>query len=123
MVVGLHTLICEVLDMDRSVSFYRDVLGLTENYVSPHWSTLFAGPTRIGLHPPFERSQEVRGGGWVFGLEVSDIGAFRAKLEGAGVTCGNYHETPAGAIFDFTDPDGNRLQAMQPGVFVKDLAG
>jgi predicted enzyme related to lactoylglutathione lyase len=109
--------------MDRAVSFYRDVLGLTENYVSQHWSTLHAGPTRIGLHPPFERSQEVRGGGWVFGLEVSDIAAFRAKLEAAGVSCTEYHETPGGAIFDFADPDGNRLQAMQPGVFVKDLPG
>jgi catechol 2,3-dioxygenase-like lactoylglutathione lyase family enzyme len=123
MVVGLHTLICEVTDMDRAVEFYRDTLGFTAGYVSPHWSSLQVGQTRIGLHPPFERSQDSQRGGWVFGLEVLDIRAFRARLETAGVTCTDYHDTPAGAIFDFTDPDGNRLQAMQPGAFRKDLIG
>ncbi len=122
MVVGLHTLIGEVSNMDRSVAFYRDLLGFQANYVSPHWSTLHAGATRIGLHPTFDREVEVRGGGWVFCLEVSDIAGFRAKLEAAGIVCTAYHDTPGGAIFDFSDPDGNRLQAMQPGTKCADLA-
>jgi len=121
MVVGLHTLLCEVADMDRAVEFYRDVLGFKAGYISPHWSSLQAGSTNVGLHPPFEREQEARGGGWVFGLEVEDIRAFRDRLETAGVVCTDYHDTPSGAIFDFSDPDGNRLQAMQPGVFRGEL--
>lgn len=121
MVVGLHTLLCEVSDMDRSLEFYRDVLGLKATYTSPHWSSLQLGATRIGLHPPFDRETEARGGGWVCGLEVDDIRAFRSRLEAASVLCTDYHDTPAGAIFDFSDPDGNRLQAMQPGVTRQDL--
>ena len=109
--------------MERSMEFYRDVLGLTAEYHSPHWSSLQAGATRVGLHPPFERGEEVRGGGWILGLEVADIKAFRDRLEAAGVLVTDYHDTPSGAIFDFSDPDGNRLQAIQPGVMRKDLIG
>lgn len=121
MVVGLHTLLCEVSDMDRSVAFYRDLLRFEVHYTSPYWSTLQIGSTRVGLHPAFEGNSEVKGGGWVFMLEASDIRGLRAKLEGAGVECSPYHDTPGGAIFNFTDPDGNRLQAMQAGVMEKDL--
>jgi predicted enzyme related to lactoylglutathione lyase len=121
MVVGLHTLICEVADMDASVEFYRDTLGFHLEMTSPYWSSLLAGPTRVGLHPPFERSEENRGGGWIFGLQVDDIRGFRARLEAAGVVCSDYHDTPAGAIFSFSDLDGNRMQVMEPGVMRKDL--
>ena len=123
MIVGLHTLLCEVSDMERAMTFYRDLLGFKAEYASPHWSSLHAGKTRIGLHPPFGDAPETRGGGWVFGVEVADIRAFRAKLEAAGVACTEYHDTPSGAIFDFADPDGNRLQAIQPGVSRKELPG
>lgn len=124
MVVGLHTLLCEVSDMDRAVEFYRDVLGLTATYISPHWSSLNAGVTRVGLHPAFEEGQRPSdGGGFVFGLEISDIRGFRSRLEAAGVECSDYHDTPSGALFNFNDPDGNRLQALEPGVMRKDLIG
>lgn len=121
MVVGLHTLLCEVSDMDRSIAFYRDFLGFEVHYTSPYWSTLQIGSTRIGLHPAFDGSIGIKGGGWVFMLEASDIRGLRTKLEEAGVGCSPYHDTPGGAIFNFTDSDGNRLQAMQPGVMEKDL--
>jgi predicted enzyme related to lactoylglutathione lyase len=123
MVVGLHTLLCEVEDMDRAVEFYRDVLGLTASYISPHWSSLNAGAMRVGLHPVFEDAPKASGGGFVFGLEISDIRGFRSRLEAAGVECSDYHDTPSGALFNFVDPDGNRLQALEPGVMRKDLIG
>ena len=122
MVTGLHTLLCEVSDMDRSVSFYRDTLGFEVHYTSPHWSTLQIGATRVGLHPAFDGASEIKGGGWVFMLETTDIRALRSILEAADTPCSPYHDTPGGALFNFTDPDGNRMQAMQPGVFEKDLA-
>ena len=121
-VKGLHTLLCEVTDMDRSVRFYRDVAGFTLTYENPHWSSLKAGNTNVGLHPPFERSGDARGGGWIFGIEVDDIRAYRQKLTDAGVATTDYHDTPPGAIFEFSDPDGNRLQAIQLGITCKDLA-
>lgn len=107
--------------MDRAVAFYRDLLGFQVHYTSPHWSTLQIGTARVGLHPAFDGKAEVKGGGWVFMVEASDIAGLRAKLEASGVACSPYHDTPGGALFDFTDPDGNRLQAMQPGLFAESL--
>lgn len=108
--------------MDRAIEFYRDKLGFDLEYASPYWSTLRIGVTRIGLHPVFDRTDEVRGGGWILSLAVDDIAAFRSKLESGGVLCSDYHDTPGGAIFNFCDGDGNRLQAMQPGKMIGDMS-
>ena len=107
-------MICEVSDMDRSVGFYRDVLGLSCEMTLPYWSSFQIGSNRLGLHPPFTGSAS-NVGGFILGIEVDDINALRGALEGAGCTCGAYHDTPGGVVMDFTDPDNNRLQAIQPG--------
>jgi len=124
MPVSLHTLICQVEDMDRSVAFYRDVLGLPPSYSSPHWTSIPIGDLRIGLHPPFGGSKGPAGsgGGWVVGVETEDIRALRAKLEAAGAwVMEGYHQTPSGAVMDFRDPDGSALQAIQVGSKVEEL--
>jgi predicted enzyme related to lactoylglutathione lyase len=124
MALSQHTLICQVSNMDRAVAFYRDVLGLTPGYNTPHWSDFKMGDTRIGLHPSFDGSPvEPNGKGWVLGVATPDIRALRAKLEEAGVyVAKGYHDTPSGAVMDFHDPDGNALQAIQVGAKAKDLA-
>ena len=114
MVSRVHTILCEVSDMDRSVSFYRDVLEGTVEYESPHWSSIRIGDSRFGLHP--EMGALGLGGGFIITLEVDDVKAFRARLAEDGHLAGEYHETPSGVLFNFSDPDGNRLQAMQVGI-------
>lgn len=118
-----HTLICQVSDMDRAVAFYRDVLGLTPGYTSPHWSDFMMGDTRIGLHPSFDRSPiQPNGQGWVLGVQTEDIRALRSALVGAGVFVSDgYHDTPSGVVMDFRDPDGNALQAIQVGSKAREL--
>lgn len=120
MIVGLATHMCFVADMDRSLGFYRDVLGLKPEYTSPYWSSFQLGNGRIGLHP-FNPDQE-KGGepGWIVGFEVIDVFAFRKYLEDNLVVMkSDLHQTPSGVIFDFEDPDGNRLQAWQKGSKLK----
>src|SRR5688500_8038093 len=109
MVKRIGTVLCPVSDMDRSVAFYRDVLGMTPGMTTQWWSTFPLGETQIGLHPPF--SDAPRGSGWILGIEVDDLKGLRDTLEGAGVTCSPYHDTPTGSVMNFTDPDGNELQA------------
>ncbi len=125
MITSVNTVICQTSDMDRSVAFYRDVLGLTPGHTSPYWSDFKVGDTRIGIHPPFEGSQPpfaTQGKGWVLGLATDDIRGLRAKLEAAGAAItGDWHDTPSGVIFEFLDPDGHTLQAIQLGLFTKDL--
>jgi predicted enzyme related to lactoylglutathione lyase len=114
MLKELHTLICEVDDMDRAVAFYRDVLGLPVPFTSPHWTSVQLGTTRIGLHPPM--SGQAVGRGWIVGIAVDDIVGLKAHLTNHGCATGEYHDTPGGVVMNFEDPDGNRLQAIQVGV-------
>jgi catechol 2,3-dioxygenase-like lactoylglutathione lyase family enzyme len=39
-----------VSDMERSVRFYRDTLGLKLRFQSPDWSEFDLGPTTLALH-------------------------------------------------------------------------
>jgi catechol 2,3-dioxygenase-like lactoylglutathione lyase family enzyme len=123
MLTRVHTIICEVQDMDASVQFYRDILGLQNEYSSPHWSSFRLGESRLGLHPPFQGgSAEAKGGGWVLGVETDDISRLNLLLTEKGVATGAYHDTPGGVVMDFQDPDGNRLQAIQPGMTAAKLS-
>ncbi len=126
MALTVNTLLCQVEDMDRAVAFYRDVLGLSVGYASPHWSSVSIGDLRIGLHPPFDGASppySVPGKGWVVCVQTEDIRALRAKLEAAGVwVMEGYHQTPSGAVMDFRDSEGHALQAMQLGSKVEELA-
>ena len=120
MVKGIDTILCPVIDMDRAVAFYRDGLGIPAQYVSSHWSSFDLGGVRMGLHPPFAAGAPTVG--WVIGLAVDDLSAFRARLAEIGYpTDAEYHQTPNGVVLDFRDPDGNPLQATQRGIKVADL--
>ena len=122
MLKGLHTLICEVSDMDRAVAFYGGVLGLPVTFTSPYWTSVSLGSARLGLHPPMGAGTK-DGGGWIVGVEVEDIAALRTHLNSNGHKTGEYHDTPGGVVMDFTDPDGNRLQAMQVGAKAASVLG
>ena len=39
-----------VEDMDRALAFYRDTMGFTEGFISPHWSELRLGDAVVALH-------------------------------------------------------------------------
>ena len=39
-----------VSDMQRSTTFYRDVLGLPLKFTSPGWTEFDTGPTTVALH-------------------------------------------------------------------------
>jgi predicted enzyme related to lactoylglutathione lyase len=123
MVKALNTMLCQVSDVMRAVGFYRDVLGLTPGNVSPYWSDFeLPGGTKIGLHPPFAVGKMPDGSGWIHGIEVDDVVALRKAVEAAGQLVGGYHDVPGGVVIDFADPDGNPIQAIQMGIYAKDLA-
>jgi predicted enzyme related to lactoylglutathione lyase len=122
MIKRISTVLCQVSDMDRAVAFYRDTLGLTQGMVSQWWSSMSVGDVQIGLHPPFERGPTEIGRGWILGIEVDDLRALRVRLESHGTACADYHDIPGGCVMDFTDPDGNPIQAMQNGASAKDLS-
>ena len=44
----------QTTDMERSVVFYRDTLGLPPGYASPYWSDFAIGSIKLGIHPMFD---------------------------------------------------------------------
>ena len=116
MVSGLHTIWCQVSSMDRSVEFYRDVLGLKPGLVTPHWSSFDMGNgVMVALHPLIEGATDpfgTVGKGWYLGVACADLIALQKKLREAGVFVEEeFHSVPGGQILTFADPDGNPLQA------------
>lgn len=105
-------------DMDRAVAFYRDKLGLPVKYQSADWVELDAGNVTIALRRygsgPEGRPELEVGEGATIVLEVDDIEATRAELEGRGVKfIGGIFAYGAVKLAAFEDLNGNVLQIYQ----------
>lgn len=112
---------CFVADMERATSFYRDVLGMEVGFASSHWTTMKCSGGSLALHLADGDVQQP--GGFTVSLGTDDIRALAARLGDSDLaTVGKPHDTPRGAVLSVQDPDGNRLQVMQSGVFAADLA-
>src|SRR5438045_1947409 len=104
-----------VADMDRSVKFYTEALGLKllQRYQN-HFATIDAGHgLTIGLHPASaENPAGERKGGMSIGLYLTGTLKDSVKtLEGRGVRFSGpvINEGKAGSFAHFADPDGNAL--------------
>ena len=108
----------EVSDLERSMKFYRDLLGLEARWSKDaDWANLKLGNDDLSLvkkspgqiHPPH------------FGFRVKsreELKAAHEKLSTAGVSVEPISGHRDGSIsFYFRDPDGNHLEAVwDPGL-------
>ncbi len=102
-----------VTDMERSVAFYRDVLGLPLAYrAGDDWAQLQAGPIQLGLHGTGQG--EHRPGG-TLAFTVDDLDASQARLaaRGVGFTHEGGGEGGQPRFVEFDDPDGNVLALFE----------
>lgn len=107
-----------VTDIDRSVAFYRDVLGVPFLFQVPSMPMAFlqAGESRLYLGEA--ESEEFRTVVMLY-FWVDDIDAEHARLAGAGVTFRDaphvVHRDGGTALWMsfFDDPDGHHLALMQ----------
>ncbi len=116
MITGLGKTWCQVSDMARAVEFYRDTLGLTLRFESPHWTELEVGGAVVALHSRLAEAEGPcgeEGRGWYLGLMTDDVEALQAAVLAGGGTDHGFHDVPSGAVYTFTDPDGNPIQALQ----------
>ena len=107
MAPSLRYVIEFVADMDRAVSFYRDMLGLDVRFESPEWSEIATGETTLALHPASSANPP---GSVQLGFTVADLLAVWSDLEGRGV---RFTRPPARAEFggmlaEFLASDGSR---------------
>lgn len=115
---GLAQIHISVTEVERSVEFYRDILGLPHLFTVPGqpMAFLMAGDVRLYLGVP--ETEEFRSR-CVLYFRVDDIDAEAARLAAAGVT---FHDQPHVVHRDgatelwmtaFADPDGHHLILMQ----------
>jgi predicted enzyme related to lactoylglutathione lyase len=101
-------------DMDRSVGFYRDVLGLSlTRREGSNWAEFDAGPVRFALHGAVE-GHPFTPGGATASFQVSDLDAAVAAVEARGAAIGHRGEVGTEARYAILqDPDGNSVQLIE----------
>jgi len=95
-------------DVERSIAFYRDVLGVPQ---SPYEPTEFeAGNMTLAIWEPEKQGVEFSSGvSHGIALRVADVAAARAELEAKGVEFIGERDSGVCNMAFFTDPDGNSL--------------
>jgi lactoylglutathione lyase len=117
-ITGIGHIILAVREMDRSLAFYRDVVGLAVSMASPEFAFLQAGGVTLCLRQP-ARAREEEGAvdsGVEIVFSVTDIHEAYDTLKGRGV---NFRVEPrivTGTLWaaDFRDPDGHVLSIFGP---------
>lgn len=105
--------IVTVSDMERSVSFYRDVIGLPLRFESPGWTEFATEGATLALHAGRGSSRErdvprdLPPGRCRPGLSVPDLEDFHRRMMDRGVPCVQEpRETFGARIAQYLDPDG-----------------
>jgi catechol 2,3-dioxygenase-like lactoylglutathione lyase family enzyme len=100
----------QVRDLDAARAFYTGKLGFTETDADEDWAKLERGDMRIALI-----EGEPICDGRVASLDVVDIKAEAEHLRDEQVDIGTVIELHDEVrVVDVFDPDGNRLQLIQP---------
>lgn len=100
----------QVRNLDEARAFYTGTLGFTETYADDGWAKLEHGEMRIALAEGEPDAQ-----GPVASVDVDDVKAEAQRLRGEQVEIGTVLELHDEIrVVDVFDPDGNRLQLVQP---------
>ena len=82
-----------VSDMDRSVEFYRDKLGIPLKFQSPDWTEFVTGATTLALHGGGIRQEQSgldgkdkTAGTCSIGFNVEDVDKIYEELKARGIT-------------------------------------
>jgi catechol 2,3-dioxygenase-like lactoylglutathione lyase family enzyme len=105
-----------VRDKQRSLSFYRDLLGMPLEG-DEHWAeTTFPGGTRFALHAAHDGMSALSSGTMNVSLEVEDADAAAALLRARGVEVRKTLREDWGTAVEVVDPDGYTINLFQrPG--------
>jgi lactoylglutathione lyase len=103
-----------VSNMEKSVKFYSDTLGLPIKTKSKDWTEFFNNDTVLALHPARKKSRLKTGSGILVGFEVSDLSSTMKKLKEKKV---KFFKTPKEEPFGkhaiVQDPDGHLISIAE----------
>jgi catechol 2,3-dioxygenase-like lactoylglutathione lyase family enzyme len=115
-VTGVGNIILAVRDIERSLAFYRDTLGLAERFANPGFAYLNAGGVMLCLrHAPGLDDEEGADAVEIV-FDVLDIHAAHAALCARGIEFRVEPRIVTGNLWatDFRDPDGYLLSIFGP---------
>jgi len=100
----------KVSDMERSVQFYRDTLGLEARYTNPHFSSFNVGESILNL----ELGTPVTAWGRII-FYVDDVDGYWRYFKEKGLEPENPRDAQWGErYFHLNDPDGHELSFAKP---------
>ena len=109
-----------VSDMKRSISFYRDELGIPLRFESPEWTEFATEGATLALHasesstPVIDNPQQVPAGRCHPGLNVPNIDEFHKRMVERKVPCIQKPKQVYGArIAQYVDPDGLAISVSE----------
>jgi lactoylglutathione lyase len=103
-----------VSNIEKSVKFYRDTLGLPIKTKSKDWTEFFNKDSVLALHPAKKKSNIKTGSGMLVGFEVGDLEATVKKLKEKKVKFFKKpKEEPFGKHAIVQDPDGHLISIAE----------
>jgi catechol 2,3-dioxygenase-like lactoylglutathione lyase family enzyme len=103
-----------VSNIDRSIRFYRDTLGIPVKTKSKDWTEFFNKDTVLALHPAKKKSQMKTGSGMLVGFEVSDLDSIVKTLKQKKVKFFKKpKDEPFGKHAIIRDPDGHLVSIAE----------
>jgi catechol 2,3-dioxygenase-like lactoylglutathione lyase family enzyme len=113
---GIVAIVIGVTDLERSIAFYRDTLGLALQFQSEGLAFLSAGPVSLLLNRDMGRLRQPIAGAVEVVFGVDDVKAAWRRLVAKGITVfrepRQVTEKEWSAIL--TDPDGHLLSVFGP---------
>src|SRR6516164_7038894 len=94
-----------VADMNKAVTFYRDVLGLQMKFESTGWTEFVTGETTLALHPASDKNPA---GKVELGFTVPNVEAFYRDMSAKGVlfSMPPKKQDFGGVLAQFVDSEG-----------------
>jgi catechol 2,3-dioxygenase-like lactoylglutathione lyase family enzyme len=119
---AIHTVMLGVRDLERSVAFYRDRLGLPVKFQSAEFAFFEAGGVTLALSRPLARvvagadSDSSLSGAAEVVFAVPGVREAHAALRAKGVEFTHEPRNVAGTAWaaNFDDPDGHALSIFGP---------
>ena len=114
MLFDLAYTVVYVSDMDKSIAFYRDVLGIPLDYAAPGWVQFKSHGAALVLHPRLEHQSNASDAQVHITFRVDDLNAVYADLIARAV---RFAAPPATVGFGkhatLFDPDGNAIDLIE----------
>ena len=113
LVRALNVVYLYVSDMERSLAFYRDLLGIPLEG-DADWQEASLGGTRFALHRSHEGVGELSSGTVHVDFEVGDLAEASERLRAAGVDVEVTMREKWGAAAKIADPDDYDIYLFEP---------